>query len=387
MTARVLLFQGLLLLVGGLVHALVYLWAMDAFPRLRRYKKPFRAVLVVLVALVPATRLVTSATHAPIAAMLYAFAAAEAMVVLFASFPIIVLRALGSRLGPPPAKDPAPTMMTRRQAVEGLGGLAVLGASASVIGWGATRGRHAFVTEELVVRIAGLPKVLDGYVIGQVSDIHVGNFVQEHELAEGLDRLREVKADLIVVTGDLVDFDATYIPMMVRALAALSARDGVKTILGNHDYYAGASKITAALEAAGIDSLVNAGRVIRAGDGGGFALLGVDDAWGGRAGGPGPNLQRALDMVPADAPRILLSHQPSTVDYWAGKVALQLSGHTHGGQINPGFRPADLFMRYVAGRYERNGTTLYVNRGFGVVGPPARVGAPPEVTKIVLVSA
>jgi predicted MPP superfamily phosphohydrolase len=184
-----------------------------------------------------------------------------------------------------------------------------------------------------------------------------------------------------------VDFDAAYIPMMVRALVGLSARDGVKTILGNHDYYAGASKITAALEAAGIDSLVNAGRVIRAGDGGGFALLGVDDAWGGRAGGPGPKLQRALDMVPADAPRILLSHQPSTVDYWAGKVALQLSGHTHGGQINPGFRPADLFMRYVAGRYERNGTTLYVNRGFGVVGPPARVGAPPEVTKIVLVSA
>jgi hypothetical protein len=191
LTARVLLFQGLLLLVGGLVHALVYLWAMDAFPRLRSYKRPFRAVLVVLVVLVPATRLVTSATHAPIAAMLYAFAAAEAMIVLFASFPIIVLRAIGSRLGPPPAKDPAPTM-TRRQAVEGLGGLAVLGASASVIGWGATRGRHAFVTEEIVVRIAGLPKVLDGYVIGQVSDIHVGNFVQERELAEGLDRRREV---------------------------------------------------------------------------------------------------------------------------------------------------------------------------------------------------
>ena len=92
-------------------------------------------------------------------------------------------------------------------------------------------------------------------------------------------------------------------------------------------------------------------------------------------------------MVPAEVPRILLSHQPTTVDYWAGKVALQLSGHTHGGQINPGFRPADLLMRYVSGRYERSGTTLYVNRGFGVVGPPARVGAPPEVTKIVLVSA
>jgi len=75
------------------------------------------------------------------------------------------------------------------------------------------------------------------------------------------------------------------------------------------------------------------------------------------------------------------------VDFWAGRVALQLSGHTHGGQFNPGFRPADFVMRYVAGRYDVGATTLWVNRGFGVVGPPARVGAPPEVTKIVLVAA
>jgi hypothetical protein len=91
--------------------------------------------------------------------------------------------------------------------------------------------------------------------------------------------------------------------------------------------------------------------------------------------------------VPEDAPRILLSHQPSTVELWPGRVALQLSGHTHGGQINPGFRPADLLFRYVAGPYEVSGTTLYVNRGFGTAGPPSRVGAPPEVTKVVLVSA
>ncbi|HEY5147238.1 MAG TPA: metallophosphoesterase, partial [Polyangiaceae bacterium] len=81
------------------------------------------------------------------------------------------------------------------------------------------------------------------------------------------------------------------------------------------------------------------------------------------------------------------SHQPSTVDAWAGQVAVQLSGHTHGGQINPGFSPAGLFMKYVAGAYEVNGTTLYVNRGFGTVGAPSRVGVPPEVTRIVLVAA
>jgi hypothetical protein len=92
-------------------------------------------------------------------------------------------------------------------------------------------------------------------------------------------------------------------------------------------------------------------------------------------------------MVPEDAPRILLSHQPASVDLWPGKVALQLSGHTHGGQINPGFRPADLIMRYVSGRYDVQGTTLWVNRGFGTSGPPTRVGAPPEITRIVLVAA
>jgi predicted MPP superfamily phosphohydrolase len=132
---------------------------------------------------------------------------------------------------------------------------------------------------------------------------------------------------------------------------------------------------------------VNQGRLLRAGDGGGFALLGVDDRWSKRYGGPGARLDLALSMVPPDAPRILLSHQPPTVDLWAGNVALQLSGHTHGGQINPGFRPADLFFRYVAGTYVVRGTTLYVNRGFGTVGPPSRVGAPPEVTRIVLVAA
>ena len=126
---------------------------------------------------------------------------------------------------------------------------------------------------------------------------------------------------------------------------------------------------------------------MRAGDGGGFALLGVDDLLSTHYGRGGPHLRQALAMVPQASPRILLSHQPSTVDHWAGEVALQLSGHTHGGQINPGFRPADFIMRYVAGSYRVGETLLYVNRGFGTVGPPSRVGAPPEVTRVILVAA
>ncbi|MEO6421079.1 MAG: metallophosphoesterase, partial [Polyangiaceae bacterium] len=233
----------------------------------------------------------------------------------------------------------------------------------------------------------GLPRALDGYTIAQISDIHVGLFVGERELREGLSRLAEIKPDLVVATGDLVDIDPSFAPLMARALGALRARDGVAAILGNHDYYTGASKILAALRAVGVNALVNTGVHLRKDDGGGFALLGVDDLSARRSGGPGPSLTKAIAMVPPDAPRILLAHQPRYFLESQGSVALQLSGHTHGGQINPGFRPADLFMEFVAGRYEGDGSTLWVNRGFGVAGPPSRLGAPPEVTKIVLVAA
>jgi predicted MPP superfamily phosphohydrolase len=256
-----------------------------------------------------------------------------------------------------------------------------------MLGWGAVRGRHAFELCEFPVRIAGLPRALDGYVIAQISDIHTGTYVGERELDEGLELVRRARADLIVVTGDLVDIDEGFAPLITRKLGELAARDGVKAILGNHDHYTGAAAIARVLRAGGVDLLVDEGRVVREADGGGFALLGVDDLSAARYGRPGPRLERALSMVPPALPRILLSHQPRSVDLWPGQVALQLSGHTHGGQINPGFRPMALVADYVAGPYSVGGTTLYVNRGFGTVGPPSRVGAPPEVTRIVLVAA
>jgi predicted MPP superfamily phosphohydrolase len=277
--------------------------------------------------------------------------------------------------------------LTRRQVVEAVGGVAILGTTGATLGWGAVVGRHEYELVELPVRIAALPRALDGYVIAQVSDLHTGNYVGERELDAGFERVRAAKPDLVVVTGDIVDFDPAYTPLVARKLADLAPRDGVFAILGNHDYYAGREKVLAGLRAAGITPLVNEGTVVRPRDHGGFALLGVDDRWAGRYGSAGPRLEDALAMVPDALPRILLSHQPVTVDRWAGKVALQLSGHTHGGQINPGFRPADLFMSYVSGLYRVGGTALYVNRGFGTVGPPSRVGAPPEITRIVLVAA
>ena len=140
----------------------------------------------------------------------------------------------------------------------------------------------------------------------------------------------------------------------------------------------------AALASAGIDVLVNESRVIRKADGGGFALVGLDDYYGVKYGARGPDLAGSLALAQKDVPRILLAHQPRMFDAAAGKVALQISGHTHGLQFELAGGAARLMHKYVAGRYDKDGSVLYVNRGFGVTGPPSRVGVSPEVTKIVL---
>ena len=281
-------------------------------------------------------------------------------------------------------------VVSRRQAIERVAGVGLFGVTGTALGWGMARGRHAYVIEEVVVRVTGWPRALEGYTIAQVSDVHVGAFVGDRELDEGFELVRRIRPDLVVATGDLVDFDSGAIGPLALRLANAGARDGAYAILGNHDHYAGPGEVVDRLNAMKVRALCNESVRIRPGDGGGFALLGVDDIQGrsGRSRGfTGPDLYKTGKGLSADVPRILLAHQPRYFDEAAGRVALQLSGHTHGGQINPGFRPADLFMRYVAGRYEREGSTLWVNRGFGVVGPPSRVGAPPEVTKIVIIGA
>jgi len=382
------------ILINAAVVWVFYQWATSAFPPLGRRRRATAVVLAALLAEHLIVGWVAVHWHGQAAQAVHTGGSIVLMAIGIAAGPIVLLRALtwvverarrgttspGGTVGPGAA-------VTRRQVVEGAGGVAVLGASVAVLGWGAARGRHVFELSEVPVRIPGLPRALDGYTIVQISDLHAGVHLAEHDLDAGLALVRQARPDLVVVTGDIVDLDPKVAPYIGRKLADLPARDGVAAILGNHEYYAGAGAVAGAIRAAGVDLLINEGRLLRGRDGGGFALLGVDDRWSRRYGGAGAQLDHALAMVPPDAPRILLSHQPPTIDLWAGRVALQLSGHTHGGQINPGFRPADLFFRYVAGAYAVRGTTLYVNRGFGTVGPPSRVGAPPEVTRIVLVAA
>ncbi|HKY34792.1 MAG TPA: metallophosphoesterase [Polyangiaceae bacterium] len=306
-----------------------------------------------------------------------------------------VAAAVPPTAAPPEAHAVPPAELPRRAfLVEVAASSAFLiGGSSSV--YGALKGRHDYVLEEVPIEIPGLGRGFDGFSIVQLSDVHIGAFVGEPELRVAEELIRKAKPDLLVLTGDLLDNDgrlAEQLGRFVRRLTPL-ARQGVVAIPGNHDYFAGVDEVGASIRAAGGRMLVNDALVIGQA-GAGFALLGVDDVWARREGG-GPDLSRAALALPRlagrvapaqDLPRILLCHNPSYFAEAAGNVALQLSGHTHGGQVNLGVRPADYLLPggWVAGRYDQSGSVLYVNRGFGTVGPPARLGAPPEVTRVVL---
>jgi len=279
------------------------------------------------------------------------------------------------------------------QAVAGSAFL--IGSSSSL--YGSLRGRYDYRLEEVSFKLPGLGRGFDGFSIAQLSDVHIGVFVGDAELRVAEELLQKARPDLIVLTGDLLDNDprlADKLGRFVRRLTPL-ARYGVIGISGNHDYFAGVEAVAGAVTGAGARMLRNDAMIV--GDAGaGFSLLGVEDVWARREGG-GPDLERAVRALPLlggrvapalDLPRVLLCHNPSFFAESSGQVALQLSGHTHGGQVNLGIHPADYLLAggWVAGRYDQRGSALYVNRGFGTVGPPARIGSPPEVTRIVLTS-
>jgi len=387
-----IIVASLLLTIVPLI--VVYFWATSSFPALARRRRTLAASLGAILVIGATTPWIAVHTHARLATQVQVPVSVFLVTIAIAALPVALVRAnfffasRSSKARGGLASVPAlPATTERRQVIEAAAGMALFAASGSAIGWGIAVGRHAFELRELVVRIPGLPRVLDGYVIAQVSDIHAGACVGERELDEGLELVRRARPDLVAATGDLVDIDSAFAPFVARKLADLAPRDGVFACLGNHESYAGAEDVVRALRAAGVRPLVDEGLLVRSQDGGGFALLGVDDLSSKRFGRTGPRLDRALASVPLDRARILLSHQPPTVDDWAGRVSLQLSGHTHGGQINPYAKTVNFLFEYVAGAYKVGETTLYVNRGFGTVGAPARIGVPPEVTRIVLVAA
>lgn len=281
-----------------------------------------------------------------------------------------------------PAAPIQPQPLTRREALVRAGAFSIAGVATGASAFGGLRLARDLQVREIEVYIPDLAPSLEGFTLLQLTDLHVGIFTGPRDFAAIVERTRALRADVVVFTGDLLDNNPAHVPEAMRLFSQINGRYGRYAVLGNHDYYTGHEAVLDGLRRAGIPPLVNRGLVIPSGTRHpGIALLGVDDVVARRIPGRGPNLSRALQTVPIDAPRILLAHNPVLFSDYAGHVALQLSGHTHGGQINPG-EIARLVLRYVSGRYERNGSVLYVSNGSGLTGPPVRLFAPPELVRI-----
>ncbi len=244
------------------------------------------------------------------------------------------------------------------------------------------------------VPIPGLPAALEGFRIAQISDIHVGPTIRGGYLKRIVDAVNRLQADLVAITGDLVDGSVPELAAHVAPLADLSSRHGSFFVTGNHEYYAGAHAWIDEVRRLGVRVLLDSHVVLRHGpaDGGGgeatLVVAGVAD-FGAAHFDPShrSDPRQALAGAPHDAGlRLLLAHQPRSAPAAADAgFDLQLSGHTHGGQFLPWNLFVPLQQPFVAGLHRLRGLWVYVSRGTGYWGPPKRFGAPSEITLLRLV--
>jgi predicted MPP superfamily phosphohydrolase len=236
--------------------------------------------------------------------------------------------------------------------------------------------------------LSRLPQQLSGFRIAQLSDVHIGDILGQRFLRGVVEQTNRTKPDLIAITGDLVDGSVEELGPAVAELAKLKARHGVYFVTGNHEYYSGAESWIAFLRSLGIVVLENQ-RVSIGADGAGsrigFDLIGVPDH---RAWPVAPDMQAAALHRDVERELVVLAHQPVQVkDAIAINAGLQLSGHTHGGQMVPFNLLTSLVQPHIAGLDHAGGNTqIYTSRGTGFWGPPMRVLAPAEITSLVLTS-
>jgi predicted MPP superfamily phosphohydrolase len=267
--------------------------------------------------------------------------------------------------------------------------------------YGITLGKYKFEVERLTLKFPDLPKAFNGFRIVQISDIHAGSFDSLKEVRRGIEMIKAQKGDIIVFTGDLVNSLKDEINPFLEAFSHLSAPFGMYSILGNHDYY-GMFQVaqkdpmkrqiymddfTKKHEKIGFKLLRNESlKIVK--DEASIRLIGVEN-WGA---GPFPkegDLNKALEGVDQDEFSVLLSHDPTHWDHHVlphlKNIHLTLSGHTHGMQFGinlTNFKWSPIKYRYKRwiGLYEQAGQFLYVNRGFGFLAWPGRVGMSPEIT-------
>ena len=265
-------------------------------------------------------------------------------------------------------------------------------------------GKYRHTVRKVKLRFKNLPESFKGYKIVQISDVHSGSFFNPQKLQKAIDLINEQDADVVLFTGDMVNNYADEFKPFIPLFKSIKAKDGKFSILGNHDYGDYGAWNSREEKAQNIPTLKNyqaeAGfkmlrneNIALEKNGEKIYLLGVEN-WGIKPFPQYGDLDKALKGVPEDAIKVLMSHDPTHFDEVVKKhktnVHLTLSGHTHGMQFgldlkNIKWSPVKFKYKKWADLYESEGKYLYVNRGFGVIAYPGRVGINPEITVIELV--
>jgi len=242
-------------------------------------------------------------------------------------------------------------------------------------------------TTTQVLTLPRLQPAFNGYRLVQISDLHLETWMDAERLLDLVERVNQLEADLVVITGDFVTaiFENTVADLLA-SLSKLEARDGVVAVLGNHDHWTNANTIRSVLAASGIVELPNQVHTLRRGSAE-LHLAGVDDYMEDLA-----RLPEVLAQLPPQGAAILLVHEPDFADISAasGRFDLQLSGHSHGGQVvipfyGPPILP-EFAKKYALGLYQVGAMQLYVNRGVGMIFPAVRFNCRPEISVITLQS-
>ena len=284
----------------------------------------------------------------------------------------------------PAAPPPADAAVNRRLFLARAGAAAAGAASVGLVGVGAATALGPPEVLRVPVSLRRLDPAFNGFRIAVVSDIHLGPLAGRAHTERIVRMINETEPDLVAIVGDLVDGTVAELGSAAEPLQDLVARDGTFFVTGNHEYFVeDTAEWLLELERLGVAPLRNENTAIRRG-GGVLDLAGVNDIAGEQRSDP-PNFDRALAGRNASGPTILLAHQPVQVTEAAARgVDLQISGHTHGGQMWPFHYVVRAVQPSLAGLSTVNDTQLYVTRGAGFWGPPIRIGAPPDITVLSL---
>jgi predicted MPP superfamily phosphohydrolase len=373
----VLVFVVLIFAVIGFIH--FYLWKRLIKDPLRsgRARRIGAIAALVLAVLIPATLIGTRTGHAEwlawpgylwLALMFYLL-----VVLGLLEIPRAAVRLLAKRPEEPQIDETRRLLLARSTAI--FAGLTAAG----ITGYGVKTALGPPQINRWSMPMAKLPRAMDGTRLAVVSDIHLGPLTGTRHVGRIVDLINSVQADIVCVVGDLVDGSVAELGRFATPLAGIESRYGAYFVTGNHEYYSGYAPWVEEVASLGVRPLRNE-RVEIAG----LDLAGVNDL-GGTQYGDAPDFKKALGDRDQTRPVVLMAHQPAAArDAAPFGVDLQVSGHTHGGQMAPFNLLVRLDQPVVSGYGDVDGVPVFVTNGAGFWGPPVRVGAPPQVTVVEL---